>query len=321
MEDVFAVLQLRMPLKTFSFRKHQRKLIRQHLKKFDVTFGPLTYSQERDDLYKQHENRFEGVVYDSLIKYFQEDEKPKLFDTYECRVYDKETRELVAISFFDRGENSIAGILAVYNQEIPNTSLGYFTLLMEAQYALENNYKYYYPGYILNRGNKFNYKLRLGEMQFYNPNTRRWGYRKPNYEPFDIENTRLGLREIKQHVSEKYAFTNVELKVNPLSVHFTWDYFTDVIYIISPVILEVLPNLLISRSTYGEWFFCEVLMQQDITKTVVKESQEYNKKAYSWKVYCIHQKIMEEKSVDSFLEQFDKMFMNYYFEVYLKAYA
>lgn len=303
MEDVFPVLQLRLDLRRFAFRKSQKKLMRQHFKRFRVEFGALTFSEERDALYRQHSHRFDGVLYDNLYGYFQEDEYPGVFDTRECRVYDKETGRLVAISFFDLGNKSLASILAVYDESIKNTSLGYFTLLMEVQFGMMHGHSYFHPGYTLQNNDRFAYKLRLGEMQYYNPDSKRWGYRCPNYQPFGLEDTRKKTKALQEELEKYYPSIPARIYLCPLSVHFSWDAFTDMSYVTSPVVLQLTPSLVISRTLSGGWQLAVVTVEQDIEEEVVRESAYYVCDTYSWKVLLIEEKIYTHEDFNTFKKE------------------
>ena len=95
--------------------------------------------------------------------------------------------QLVAASYFDLGENSIASILGIYHPNYAQYSLGYFTMLMEVAYGLEHGYRYFYPGYIVPGYSRFDYKLRVGPMEYFDLQTESWlpfAQLSPEHTPF-----------------------------------------------------------------------------------------------------------------------------------------
>ena len=66
------------------------------------------------------------------------------------------------------GLNSIASILGVYDEPYASYSLGFYTMLAEIDYGKKNQYQYYYPGYVVPGFPKFDYKLRIGDVDYYN---------------------------------------------------------------------------------------------------------------------------------------------------------
>ena len=105
---------------------------------------------------------------DSLL----DGENLNIFDTQEVAVYDGE--RLVAFSFFDLGKNSVASIMGIYDPAYSKYSLGFFTMLMEIAFAQENDFEFYYPGYVVPGYERFDYKLRIGEVQYYDLAASAW---------------------------------------------------------------------------------------------------------------------------------------------------
>ena len=61
---------------------------------------------------------------------------------------------------------SLASLLAAFHPDYSAYSLGTYTLLREIAFAQETGRSFFYPGYILDRTPLFDYKLRLGSMEF-----------------------------------------------------------------------------------------------------------------------------------------------------------
>jgi hypothetical protein len=92
------------------------------------------------------------------------------FDALEIAVYDGDA--LVAVSYVDVGERSMASILCVYDQAYKSASLGMYTMLFEMDLSKRMGLEYYYPGYVLDEPSAFDYKLELGPCQWLGCNER-----------------------------------------------------------------------------------------------------------------------------------------------------
>jgi len=180
-EQPFSAIWIRQDLKNFRFSKSQRKLMRRNAKLFDIAYGPRVIDEERDELYGRYAENFDGrlspTIADSLEDY---DGGTTIFNTWETTVRDKVSGKLVASSYFDLGNDAAASILGIYDPLLDSFSLGYYTMLLEMRYCLDNDIRHYYPGYVVPGYQRFDYKLRLGPSEFYDLRTESW-------IPFDRE--------------------------------------------------------------------------------------------------------------------------------------
>jgi arginyl-tRNA--protein-N-Asp/Glu arginylyltransferase len=166
LEDaVYSVVNIRSNLKGYKFSKSLRKLMSKNKKRFSYSIQPLKITPEKDALYKQQSKKFKGFVHDNLENYLFEGMPYSNFTTYDLTVYDGD--ELVACSFFDLGDKSIASLLGAYNELYNKYSLGIFTMLLEIEFALKQGYQFYYPGYIFRNNDLFDYKLRVGQIEYF----------------------------------------------------------------------------------------------------------------------------------------------------------
>lgn len=164
--DIYSVLNIRLRLKDYQFSKSLRKIMRKNAH-FKIKINKASISPEKELLFEKHKSRFKGFIYPSLSEFFTSGSSSgTIFNTYEICVYDED--KLIAVSFFDAGKKSIASLLGLHDENYSKSSLGIYTMLLEIEYAMKFNKSYYYPGYILDNEKSFEYKLRLGKMQFYN---------------------------------------------------------------------------------------------------------------------------------------------------------
>ena len=164
--DVHTILNIRLPLKNHQFSRSLRRIKKTNDSQFRFEIQRVQLTQAKEKLYQKHLERFKGFLFDSLDQFLFAYGKSSVFNTYEITVYDGD--KLVAFSLFDIGENSMASLLGIYNTDYSKYSLGIYTMILEIEFAKKKNITYYYPGYVLDNSEEFDYKLRVGTMQYMN---------------------------------------------------------------------------------------------------------------------------------------------------------
>lgn len=170
--QLYTSIWTRLDLENYFFRKSLRKLIKRNTEDFNVQIRKAVFDEEKERLYQKHKTRFEGYVADSLRESLFGESSRNIYETFEVAVYDG--KELVACSFFDLGETAIASIMGLFDPSYQKFSLGFFTMLMEISFGIKHQKKYYYPGYIVPGYPNFDYKRRVGELEFYDSRTKTW---------------------------------------------------------------------------------------------------------------------------------------------------
>lgn len=79
------------------------------------------------------------------------------FDTYMINVFDQ--GQLIAVAFFDMGQQSLMSILHFYHPDYKRYSLGKFLMLITRQFAMDGEMDFVYPGYFTIHGTKMDYKI------------------------------------------------------------------------------------------------------------------------------------------------------------------
>jgi arginyl-tRNA--protein-N-Asp/Glu arginylyltransferase len=204
--DVFSVVNIRLDLRNHAYTKSQRKIKRLVEQRFTIAIGPAKVSQSRQRLYDGQKSRFKGFIHESLDEYLHAGFHNTVFDTQEVCVYDSD--RLIAVSFFDLGERSMASLLALYDPEYESYSLGTYTMLKEIEFGKQTGRTWYYPGYVLDQPSAFDYKLRLGPMEYYTP-SKRWG----KFENFDrSETVAFTLRSAMSQLIQRLNDDGIEMK-------------------------------------------------------------------------------------------------------------
>lgn len=174
----YSALWIRLNLFNHTFRKSQRKLMRKNGESFDVKYAPFHLSKEKEQLYWRYKKNFKGFLAGSLEESLLDGEDFNIYNTYEVQIYDG--NKLIGLSFFDIGRESASSIMGIYDPNYHSYSLGYYTMLMEMDYCLKLGLEYYYPGYVVPGYDRFDYKVRIGDVEVYEMNSWKW-------KPFNLK--------------------------------------------------------------------------------------------------------------------------------------
>lgn len=164
------VINVRLRLEDYYRRRSHRRIVNRVERHFRYEIKPVEFSAEKQRLYRLTMQRFKGFLIDKLELFLHGSREPRLFNTFEISVYDRD--KLVGVSFFDCGKDSIASLLAIYDPEYRDYRLGSYTMVKEIAFAGEQGFRYYYPGYVLDSVRSFDYKLSAGPMQVKQSNNR-----------------------------------------------------------------------------------------------------------------------------------------------------
>jgi arginine-tRNA-protein transferase len=184
---IFGVVNIRTNLERFEFKKSQRKRKARCDRAFSVSIGTAKPDAEKEALYALHKDRFKGFIHPTLNEYLTSGFHRTVFDTREICVYDGD--RLVAVSYFDMGEQSMASLIGLQHPDYRHYGLGIYTMLKEIEFGQSAGFKWYYPGYVLDLPSDFDYKLELGEFEYYTP-TKRWGAYK-RFDPAETTGARV----------------------------------------------------------------------------------------------------------------------------------
>lgn len=169
-QKVSSLVHIRLALKDYIKKKGHRRRIEKIESNFKTVIQKAQLSIDKEIIYNQSKQNFKGFVLHHLSEFLMDFSSPPVFETYELCVYDK--NRLIGVSFFDLGKNSIASLLAVYDGNYRKYGLGSYTMYKEIEFALKENFTYYYPGYVLDNNRLFHYKMNIGPVQYKNKNNR-----------------------------------------------------------------------------------------------------------------------------------------------------
>lgn len=193
-DEIYSAVWVRLPLRQFQFSKSNRKLIRRTEERFRCVIGPAVIDEEREELYQLYRDDFPGMIAPSLSDSLLDGEEANIYNTYEVAIYDDE--RLIALSYFDLGATALASIQGVYHPDYKKFSLGFYTLLAEIQFGIELGFAYFYPGYVVPGYPRFDYKLRIGPVEYYD-------LRRPGWLPYQqLAEKDIPIRKMTQKLQD-----------------------------------------------------------------------------------------------------------------------
>ncbi|GEO10884.1 GNAT family N-acetyltransferase [Segetibacter aerophilus] len=132
------------------------KTILKKAENFSVSVQPASVDDEVESLYALYKNHVPFSVSTTCTDYLHQEIVPHPFDSMMVQVRDDD--KLIATGYFDKGSQSIAGIMNIYHPDYNKYSLGKFLMLQKLQYALSQKKTFYYTGYISTGSTRFDYK-------------------------------------------------------------------------------------------------------------------------------------------------------------------
>lgn len=167
------VFWLRTVVNKIKVNEHQQHKFR-NCSRFTCTIIPLMMNKEIEELFTKYKNYINFDPGDIIEEYSVLNKIGNPFTSKMVLIMDK--GKLIATGFFDEGSNSIMGLSNIYDPAYSKYSLGKFLMLKKIEYAIQNNIKYYYTGYIGLRSNKLDYKVFPNEnvVEVYMPFHNEW---------------------------------------------------------------------------------------------------------------------------------------------------
>jgi len=156
--DVRQVIPLRIRLDRFSLSKSQRRTLKKN-QDLQTTIRPIGITDQCEMLFARHKTRFNSGVPESIYDFLSSSPATEPCEAFEFAAHEND--RLVAVSYFDRAENSTSGIYAMFEPDAAHRRLGIFTLLKEIEYAIEAGREFYYLGYAYDGPSFYDYKKRF----------------------------------------------------------------------------------------------------------------------------------------------------------------
>lgn len=163
-DEICRVIPLRVRLSDFRISKSQRRVLRRN-DDLRVENRAIEITDEADELFHRHKQRFDDGVPSSIYQFLSSEPDSVPCEAREIAVYDGE--RLVAVSYFDVGQETLSGVYAMFDPHEAPRRLGIFTMLKEIEYARETGRDFYYQGYAYEVESFYDYKKRFSGTEAY----------------------------------------------------------------------------------------------------------------------------------------------------------
>jgi leucyl-tRNA---protein transferase len=218
-EELRTTLWTRLDVRGHRFTRSLRKLVAGNGRRFEVRVGTMVIDQQREDLYARYLEKVGGDRVEELDSIVGGDRGRALFDTREISVWSGE--HLVAFSWYDVGQVSVQSLVGVYDPAFAKHSLGLYTMLLEILQTAELGRRFHYSGYVLAEPSSMDYKLQVGSLQFFDPETASWLPAPPfavGESPAEVMRRRLdeAESELAQAGVEVVRYLNPSLRIRGL---------------------------------------------------------------------------------------------------------
>ncbi len=168
----FRVFWLRYLVAKVHFSSTIKKLIKLN-KRFTVSCRTFSITDELTEL---HQKYLAGITFETAqsLKDLLQDTDNTVYSSYLLEVRDNGI--LIAAGVFDRGLETIAGIVNFYDHAYSKFSPGRYLIILKYLFCVQNNIPYYYPGYFSPQYPAFDYKLFLDKSatEVYLPEINAW---------------------------------------------------------------------------------------------------------------------------------------------------
>lgn len=162
-DEVRQVLPLRVRLRDFRLSKSQTRVLNKNLD-IDVAITAPAITKKVVNLFERHKRRFTDHVPETIYTFISRHSKIPT-DLYQLTA--KLDGKIIAVSFFDRGVDSVSAIYACFEPNEEKRSLGVFTMLKVIEWATSQGMLYYYPGYAYVGPSFYDYKKRFAALECY----------------------------------------------------------------------------------------------------------------------------------------------------------
>jgi arginine-tRNA-protein transferase len=166
----YSAIWLRINLKKYETDKAFKKLQKINAG-FRIEMQAATINPIKEELYRKYKTGIAFEASGSLTSLLMNQSKFSIYDTQEICVYDQD--KLIAVGYFDLGNQSAAGIVSFYDPGYKKYSLGKYLIYSKIAYCVRAGLVYFYPGYFAPNYPMFDYKLAIGKpalefLNFYN---------------------------------------------------------------------------------------------------------------------------------------------------------
>ena len=156
-EQHIPVQWLRYDLDKLVYSASARKLLARNRRHFQLSINDAGIDAEKEELYIRYWLANDMDMSSSISHSLFSNEPNHIFETKQLEL--RCEGRLIAAGYFDLGNKSAAGILNFFDPKWKKFSLGKYLMLEAIEYCRQTRRRFFYPGYIAESWDKFDYKL------------------------------------------------------------------------------------------------------------------------------------------------------------------
>lgn len=158
------VLPLRVRLAGFVLRRSQERVLKKNLD-IQLKLQPAFVNAQVEALFARHKTRFSHSIPQSIYNFISR--HPAHIP---CRCHSLTLHHqgrLVGISYLDEGAQATSSVYQCFDPDLSRRSLGILMILHSILLSRSWGKAYYYPGYAYLEPSEYDYKKRLGALEYF----------------------------------------------------------------------------------------------------------------------------------------------------------
>ncbi|MBO1436456.1 GNAT family N-acetyltransferase [Meiothermus sp. CFH 77666] len=158
------VLPLRIRLARYRPSQSQRRILKRN-RDLQFKLQPAFVNAQVEALFERHKQRFSQNIPESIYNFVSR--RPARIP---CRCHSLTLHHqgrLVGISYLDEGAQATSSVYQCFDPAYARRSLGILMILLSIRFSLERGKAFYYPGYAYQEPSEYDYKKRLGALEYF----------------------------------------------------------------------------------------------------------------------------------------------------------
>ncbi|WP_337870204.1 arginine-tRNA-protein transferase [Meiothermus sp.] len=158
------VLPLRVRLAGFVLRRSQQRVLRKN-QDIQLKLQPAFVNAQVEALFARHKTRFSHSIPQSIYNFISR--HPTHIP---CRCHSLTLHHqgrLVGISYLDEGAQATSSVYQCFDPDLSRRSLGILMIVHSILLSRACGKAYYYPGYAYLEPSEYDYKKRLGALEYF----------------------------------------------------------------------------------------------------------------------------------------------------------
>lgn len=158
------VLPLRVRLAGFVLRRSQERVLKKN-QDIEVKLQPAFVNAQVEALFARHKTRFSHSIPQSIYNFLSRHPAHTPCRCHSLTLHHQ--GRLVGISYLDEGAQATSSVYQCFDPDLSRRSLGILMILHSILLSRAWGKTYYYPGYAYLEPSEYDYKKRLGALEYF----------------------------------------------------------------------------------------------------------------------------------------------------------